>query len=77
MNYSKLTLGELLSSKNETIKRNAVSILKQLQREKENIWICSKCRTETIWSYENMASKGNPICQCGRDMVQKHLNITH
>lgn len=36
MDYSKLTLGELLSSGNETIKRNAVSILKQLQ----NKFIC-------------------------------------
>ena len=32
MDYSKLTLGELLSSRNETIKRNAVSILKVLQK---------------------------------------------
>ena len=32
MNYSNITLGELLSSENETIKRNAMSILKQLQR---------------------------------------------
>lgn len=34
--YSKITLGELLSSENETIKRNAISILKQLQ----NKFIC-------------------------------------
>lgn len=34
MNYTKLTLGELLSSKNEIIRRNAVSILKQLQAQK-------------------------------------------
>lgn len=33
MNYSNITLGELLSSNNETIKRNATSILKVLQRE--------------------------------------------
>lgn len=32
MNYTRLTLGELLSSANDTIKRNALSILKQLQR---------------------------------------------
>lgn len=30
-NYTQITLGELLSSENETIKRNAVSILKVLQ----------------------------------------------
>ena len=33
MDYSKINLGQLLSSENETIKRNAVSILKQLQKE--------------------------------------------
>ena len=33
MDYSKLTLGELLSSENETIKRHATGILKQLQKE--------------------------------------------
>ena len=32
MDYSNLTLGELLSSENETIRRNALSILKTLQR---------------------------------------------
>ncbi len=34
MDYSKITLGEMLSSENETIKRNAVSILKVLQNGK-------------------------------------------
>jgi len=32
MDYSKITLGEMLSSPNETIKRNAISILKVLQK---------------------------------------------
>jgi len=32
MTYTNLTLGELLSSDNETIRRNAISILKQLQK---------------------------------------------
>lgn len=35
MNHSNITLGELLSHQNETIKRNAMSILKTLQKEKE------------------------------------------
>ena len=35
MNFANLTLGELLSSDNEIIKRNALSILKQLQREND------------------------------------------
>ena len=34
MDYTKITLGELLSNENETIRRNATSILKQLQRRK-------------------------------------------
>jgi len=36
MNHSKTTLGELLSSQNETIKRNAFSILKQLVKEEDD-----------------------------------------
>ena len=32
MDYTKITLGELLSYKNDTIRRNAVSILKQIQK---------------------------------------------
>jgi hypothetical protein len=32
MDYSKITLGELLSSDNQAIKRNATGILKQLQK---------------------------------------------
>lgn len=31
--FTKKTLGELLSDNNETIRRNAISILKQLQKE--------------------------------------------
>lgn len=40
MDYSKITLGELLSSENETIKRNAISILKVLQKP----IVCKNCR---------------------------------
>lgn len=35
MDYSKMTLGELLSNQDDTIKRNAMSILKLLQRGNE------------------------------------------
>ena len=35
MNYTNTTLGELLSSENETIRRNATSILKQSQKTKD------------------------------------------
>ena len=42
-NYSLITLGELLSSENETIKRNAIGILKSLQKLKIcNIKGCDK-----------------------------------
>ena len=35
--YTKLTLGQLLAHANETIKRNAMSILKTLQREEKEV----------------------------------------
>lgn len=41
MNYTTITLGELLTHTNETIKRNAMSILKVLQKQK---W-CLNCDT--------------------------------
>lgn len=37
MDYTKITLGELLSSLNETIRRNAMSILHTLQKIDNNI----------------------------------------
>jgi hypothetical protein len=37
MIYTNITLGELLSSQNETIKRNAISILKQYQKRDKRI----------------------------------------
>jgi len=42
MNFTHYTLGEALSSPNETIKRNAFSILKQLQKERDKE--ATKCR---------------------------------
>ena len=45
MNFSLITLGELLSSQNETIKRNAFSILKQLQKQRDTArHVCIACR---------------------------------
>jgi len=50
MDYSKLTLGELLSSQNETIKRNAISILKQVHKDEHYLKIhdqnCVECRKD-------------------------------
>jgi hypothetical protein len=42
MDYSKLTLGELLSSQNPAIRRNATGILKQVQK-------CKHEKTKTIF----------------------------
>ena len=42
MDYSKKTLGEMLSSANETIRRNATSILKCLQKKTTDD-ICRYC----------------------------------
>jgi hypothetical protein len=55
-NYSLITLGELLSSENETIKRNAVSILKQLQK--------NKCKHENLQMYgDGRIEDWCPDCQ--------------
>lgn len=43
MDYSKITLGELLSSQDDIIKRNAISILKRYQRNnEEKIYFCTR-----------------------------------
>jgi len=42
MNFANVTLGELLSHTNDIIKRNALSILKQLQKERDHEH--TKCR---------------------------------
>jgi len=36
MDYTQMTLGMLLSAKDETIRRNAISILKRLQANREH-----------------------------------------
>lgn len=51
MNYTSITLGELLSSENETIKRNAVSILKVLQKMEE-------CTHEEYYPLTNWRTMG-------------------
>jgi hypothetical protein len=56
MNYSIITLGELLSSENETIKRNAVSILKVLQKTENH-----KCYIEYKESCPECERRRNEI----------------
>ena len=52
MDYSKITLGELLSSENKAIRRNAIGILKQLQKNKDKEG-CKFCG-EPCDSYEEV-----------------------
>lgn len=61
MDYSKLTLGELTSHQNQTIRRNAMSILKQLQR---NNYYCSNCMD---WVVRNERGEC-PYEQCGQKL---------
>jgi hypothetical protein len=48
MNFANITLGELLSNQNETIKRNAFSILKQLQKERDKEKKCNCGRVASL-----------------------------
>ena len=57
MDYSKITLGELLSSENITIRRHATGILKQLQKTK--IKWCPNCQGFTEPNYNGDC----PNCQ--------------
>jgi len=65
MDYTSLTLGELLSSQNETIKRNAVSILKVLQKRIKgySYLFCKDCHNH--WSeIERNAEDWSDVFQC-------------
>ena len=59
MDYPKQTLGELLSHPSETIRRNATSILKQLQRQspQQTHW-CSDCHKNKV------ADRGDVCSAC-------------
>lgn len=43
IDFTSITLGSLLSHANETIRRNAMSILKQLQRDAVDSQECAVC----------------------------------
>lgn len=57
MNFADIKLGELLSSSNEIIKRNALSILKQLQKSLiKDLHPCAQCgyeKSETTFIKQN------------------------
>ena len=71
--YSKITLGELLSSPDEIIKRNAVSILKRYQ----NIncgGTCLKCNNQSI-NYGILNGSYTYTClNCGKLHKSEVLN---
>ena len=63
MNYSKITLGEMLSSPNEAIKRNAIGIMKQYQKCPHNEGVeyhgqkkCLKCGAVSVEYKKNRYS---------------------
>jgi uncharacterized protein (DUF983 family) len=36
------------------------------------VWKCPECGYEELWSYESLATKGEPVCsECGTDMKLK------
>ncbi len=49
MNYTEIKLGELLSHTNEIIKRNAMSILKTLQKSVDSADICEMAHDKTVY----------------------------
>ena len=39
-------------------------------------WVCKDCGKEVDWSYEELASKGNPVCpKCDGDMELKKEDL--
>ncbi len=51
MNFANVTLGEMLSHKNQIIKRNGLSVLKQLQRERDESIdhvLCGDCTHQLV-----------------------------
>ena len=64
MNFANVTLGELLSHTNDIIKRNALSILKQLQRERD-AGVDPLCmHVVTVAEYEHKKLKGYRCTSC-------------
>lgn len=68
MNYTNITLGELLSSDNPAIKRNATGILKQLQKGNKRENTIRKSQFEEyqkICKHCSCYFEGYPCCECG------------
>ena len=67
MNYTSKTLGELLSSSNQAIRRNATGILKQLQKD----FICLECGKDRLkckcdLSYQKIVNRKERIWGQGK-----------
>jgi hypothetical protein len=61
-NYTSIILGELLSSENETIKRNAIGILKALQKKEKPLLAIKKNLKDGILDKTWNAIMFCPIC---------------
>ena len=36
----------------------------------ERTWLCEECDEYTTWTYEDLASRGTPVCpECDEDMT--------
>ena len=79
-NLTSLTLGELLSSDNPAIKRNATGILKVLQRSKKEGYFnyqCPSCGYRTFWTIKDVADRGEPVCpQCDTDLTMVEVPLS-
>jgi hypothetical protein len=66
MNFANTTLGEMLSHKNEVIKRNGLSVLKMLQRERDaqiDHVLCGDCTHELVKpvTIDGIVMKDTPV----------------
>lgn len=69
MDYTKYTLGELLTHTNDTIKRNAMSILKTLQKQRIQCNNCMKTYTDDtqLMSIDDM--NACPYCKTDKYLM--------
>ena len=69
MDYTKYTLGELLTHTNDTIKRNAMSILKTLQKQRIQCNNCMKTYTDDtqLMSIDDM--NACPYCKTAKYLM--------
>ena len=69
MNHTTLTLGELLTHNNDTIKRNAMSILKTLQKQHIQYNNCMKTYTDDMQLMRIDDIKTYPYCKTDKYLM--------